>query len=81
MLAPTVAFVSLSLFNILRVPLNLLPMMVSYVVMASVSVKRLVTFFKTADIKEDNLSLDDDCGTFTNHTAHHLTVQCDWSAQ
>ena len=38
-LSPQVAFVSLSLFNILRAPLNLLPMMVSFVVMVSLRLK------------------------------------------
>ncbi|XP_067944116.1 multidrug resistance-associated protein 1-like [Watersipora subatra] len=60
-LSPNVAFVSLSLFNILKGPLNLLPMMISFVVMSSVSVKRIVKFFKTSDLSEENVDRDDNC--------------------
>ncbi|CAH1777684.1 unnamed protein product [Owenia fusiformis] len=49
------AFVSLSLFNILRFPINLLPMMISYIVMASVSIKRLGKFLRTGDLDRDNV--------------------------
>ncbi|XP_055108623.2 multidrug resistance-associated protein 1-like isoform X4 [Symphalangus syndactylus] len=38
------AFVSLALFNILRFPLNILPMVISSIVQASVSLKRLRIF-------------------------------------
>lgn len=49
------AFVSLSLFNILRFPINLLPMMVSYLVQANVSIKRISTFLKMGDLDPDNV--------------------------
>ncbi|CAD5115099.1 DgyrCDS4110 [Dimorphilus gyrociliatus] len=52
------AFVSLSLFNILRFPINLLPMMVTYIVTASVSLKRLGTFLKSSDLDETNVQHD-----------------------
>ena len=39
-------FVALSLFNILRFPLIMLPMLITNMVQASVSVKRLRTFLK-----------------------------------
>ncbi|KAI0238036.1 Multidrug resistance-associated protein 1 [Lamellibrachia satsuma] len=52
------AFVSLSLFNILRFPITLLPMIVSYIVTASVSLKRLGRFLQQGDIDFDNVQHD-----------------------
>ncbi|XP_014219235.1 multidrug resistance-associated protein 1 isoform X2 [Copidosoma floridanum] len=49
------AFVSLSLFNILRFPLSMLPMMVSYVVQASVSVKRINKFMNSEELDPNNV--------------------------
>jgi len=49
------AFTSLSLFNILRFPINMLPMMVSYLVTAAVSVKRLGKFLQTGDLDDNNV--------------------------
>lgn len=45
-LDPKVAFVSLSLFNILRVPLSLLPAAVSSILMVSSFVLQLHTLFQ-----------------------------------
>uniref|UniRef100_A0A8C1YWK0 Multidrug resistance-associated protein 1 n=1 Tax=Cyprinus carpio TaxID=7962 RepID=A0A8C1YWK0_CYPCA len=47
------AFVSLALFNILRFPLNMLPMVISS--MASVSMKRLRVFLSHEELDEDNV--------------------------
>ncbi|XP_051876833.1 multidrug resistance-associated protein 1 isoform X2 [Pristis pectinata] len=47
------AFVSLALFNILRFPLNMLPMVISSLVQAKVSLDRLETF-----LSHDQLDLD-----------------------
>ncbi|XP_056010332.1 multidrug resistance-associated protein 1-like isoform X2 [Ostrea edulis] len=47
------AFTSLSLFNILRFPINLLPMMISYVVQANVSIGRISKFLKNGDLDAD----------------------------
>ncbi|XP_023687022.1 ATP-binding cassette sub-family C member 3 isoform X2 [Paramormyrops kingsleyae] len=47
------AFVSLALFNILRFPLNMLPQVISSVVQASVSLKRIQHF-----LSHDELDLD-----------------------
>ncbi|KAL5019772.1 hypothetical protein ScPMuIL_002664 [Solemya velum] len=44
------AFVALSLFNILRFPMNLLPMIVSYVVQANVSIGRIGRFLRSPDL-------------------------------
>lgn len=47
------AFVALSLFNILRFPLSMLPMLISNMVQASVSVKRLRNFLKNEELDPD----------------------------
>ncbi|XP_069876378.1 multidrug resistance-associated protein 1 isoform X3 [Dipodomys merriami] len=44
------AFVSLALFNILRFPLNILPMVISSIVQASVSLKRLRVFLSHEEL-------------------------------
>ncbi|KAL4659053.1 multidrug resistance-associated protein 1-like isoform X1 [Arapaima gigas] len=49
------AFVSLALFNILRFPLNMLPMVISSVVQASVSMKRLRVFLSHEELMEDSV--------------------------
>uniref|UniRef100_A0A8C9U3C7 Multidrug resistance-associated protein 1 n=1 Tax=Scleropages formosus TaxID=113540 RepID=A0A8C9U3C7_SCLFO len=49
------AFVSLALFNILRFPLNMLPMVISSVVQASVSMKRLRVFLSHEELVEDSV--------------------------
>ncbi|XP_028669919.1 multidrug resistance-associated protein 1 isoform X2 [Erpetoichthys calabaricus] len=49
------AFVSLALFNILRFPLNMLPMVISSIVQASVSMKRLCAFLSHEELDEDNV--------------------------
>ncbi|XP_053408516.1 multidrug resistance-associated protein 1-like isoform X2 [Mercenaria mercenaria] len=49
------AFVSLSLFNILRFPINLLPMIISYVVQGNVSLGRIGRFLQTDDLDPDNV--------------------------
>ncbi|KAL7286833.1 hypothetical protein TKK_0018975 [Trichogramma kaykai] len=52
------AFVSLSLFNILRFPLSMLPMMISNVVQASVSVKRINKFMNSEELDPSNVQHD-----------------------
>uniref|UniRef100_A0A8C5H691 Multidrug resistance-associated protein 1 n=1 Tax=Gouania willdenowi TaxID=441366 RepID=A0A8C5H691_GOUWI len=49
------AFVSLALFNILRFPLNMLPMVISSMVQASVSLKRFRVFLSHEELQEDNV--------------------------
>ncbi|MCJ8739023.1 hypothetical protein PDJAM_G00042390 [Pangasius djambal] len=49
------AFVSLALFNILRFPLNMLPMVISSMVQASVSLKRLRVFLSHEELEEDSV--------------------------
>uniref|UniRef100_A0A0L8GHH2 ABC-type glutathione-S-conjugate transporter n=1 Tax=Octopus bimaculoides TaxID=37653 RepID=A0A0L8GHH2_OCTBM len=50
------AFVSLSLFNILRLPINLLPMAIPFLVQAHVAVTRLSKFLTSDEINSDNVN-------------------------
>ncbi|KAE8736524.1 ABC-transporter, subfamily C member 18, partial [Frankliniella occidentalis] len=52
------AFVSLSLFNILRFPLAMLPMVIMMVVQAGVSIKRIDEFLNAPDLEEDSVRHD-----------------------
>ncbi|XP_071454824.1 multidrug resistance-associated protein 1 isoform X2 [Hetaerina americana] len=56
------AFVSLSLFNILRFPLSMLPMMISNMVQASVSVKRMNKFMNSEELDLTSVSHDNSEG-------------------
>ncbi|XP_050979758.1 ATP-binding cassette sub-family C member 3 isoform X1 [Labeo rohita] len=49
------AFVSLSLFNILRFPLNMLPQVISSIVQASVSLKRIQDFLSHDELDPENV--------------------------
>ncbi|KAM5130614.1 multidrug resistance-associated protein 1 isoform 1-T1 [Callospermophilus lateralis] len=49
------AFVSLALFNILRFPLNILPMVISSIVQASVSLKRLRIFLSHEELEPGSI--------------------------
>ncbi|XP_060028892.1 multidrug resistance-associated protein 1 isoform X2 [Erinaceus europaeus] len=49
------AFVSLALFNILRFPLNILPMVISSIVQASVSLKRLRVFLSHEELDPNSI--------------------------
>uniref|UniRef100_A0A8C0H658 Multidrug resistance-associated protein 1 n=1 Tax=Chelonoidis abingdonii TaxID=106734 RepID=A0A8C0H658_CHEAB len=49
------AFVSLALFNILRFPLNILPMVISSMVQASVSLERLRLFLSHEELDPDSI--------------------------
>ncbi|CAG2053139.1 unnamed protein product [Timema podura] len=50
------AFVSLSLFNILRFPLSMLPMLISNMVQASVSIKRMNNFMNTEELDPNSVT-------------------------
>lgn len=52
------AFVSLSLFNIMRFPLAMLPMVIMIVVQAGVSIKRLDEFMNADDLDPDGVTHD-----------------------
>jgi len=49
------AFVALSLFNILQFPIVMLPNLISGIVQASVSLKRLTTFLLNDELDPDNV--------------------------
>ncbi|XP_067949298.1 multidrug resistance-associated protein 1-like [Watersipora subatra] len=61
MLTPTAAFLTLTLFRLLRGPLFQLPKGLSTAAMASVSINRIVNFFKTSDLSDKNIEKDDSC--------------------
>lgn len=50
------AFVSLSLFNILRFPLSMLPMLITNLVQASVSIKRMNKFMNSEELDPNNVT-------------------------
>ncbi|CAG2109404.1 unnamed protein product [Medioppia subpectinata] len=57
-LTPQKAFVSLSLFNQLRFPLNLLPRLISFYAMFSVSIKRINKYMSGDEIDSQSISHD-----------------------
>ncbi|KAM3826734.1 multidrug resistance-associated protein 1-like isoform 1-T1 [Vipera latastei] len=65
------AFVSLALFNILRFPLNILPMVVSSIVQASVSLKRLRVFLSHEELDPDSVVR----GTLKNAGSNSVSVK------
>ncbi|TRY74646.1 hypothetical protein TCAL_01629 [Tigriopus californicus] len=52
------AFVSLALFNILRFPLSMLPMMITALIQASVSIKRINNYMRATELEEKNVTKD-----------------------
>ncbi|KAM6898542.1 ATP-binding cassette sub-family C member 3 [Lycodopsis pacificus] len=59
------AFVSLSLFNILRFPLNMLPQVISSLVQASVSLKRIQRFLSHDELDPDSVDRKDTATGFS----------------
>ena len=57
------AFVALSLFNILRFPLAMLPRLISSLVQASVSVKRLRNFLKSEELDSSTVDWNSEPAT------------------
>lgn len=54
-ITPNTVFVSLSLFNILRVPMNMFPLMISQMTQAWVSVKRINSFLNSEDLDTESV--------------------------
>ena len=50
------AFVSLTLFNLLRVPLNLLPILIVYIIQCEVSLRRINKFINSEELDEHAVS-------------------------
>ncbi|XP_055852918.1 multidrug resistance-associated protein 1 isoform X3 [Episyrphus balteatus] len=67
-LDPSTAFVSLSLFNILRFPLAMLPMLITNLVQTQVSVKRINKFLNSEE-------LDPDCVGHDKTFPHPMLIQ------
>ena len=61
------AFVALSLFNILRLPLGMLPYVISMVIEASISMKRLSKFLQNNEIDPDNLETREQAASGTHY--------------
>ena len=55
------AFTSLALFNILRFPMSMLPMMITSAVQASVSIKRINKFMRSEELNPDAVEKTEDC--------------------
>ncbi|XP_041776320.1 multidrug resistance-associated protein 1 isoform X2 [Anopheles merus] len=58
-LTPVKAFVCLTLFDILRMPLVLLPVLIVYAIQTSVSVNRINTFLNQEELDPDNVQHDE----------------------
>lgn len=56
------AFVALSLFNILRFPLAMLPMVIMMMVQSAVSIRRIDSFMNAEDLDLDSVSHDPNAG-------------------
>ena len=52
-LTPAKAFVGISLFNVLSFPLSMLPMLVSFLVEVSVSMRRISSFLQSDELDSD----------------------------
>ena len=63
---------ALSLFNILRFPLAMLPMLISNLIQASVSVKRLGTFLKNEELDPNIVDWNMESAAAVSYT--HLTL-------
>ncbi|KAM4624189.1 ATP-binding cassette sub-family C member 3 [Polymixia lowei] len=59
------AFVSLSLFNILRFPLNMLPQVISSIVQASVSLKRIQDFLSHDELNPDSVDRENTASDYS----------------
>ncbi|XP_063222702.1 multidrug resistance-associated protein 1-like [Bacillus rossius redtenbacheri] len=57
-LDPQTAFVSVSLFNLIRAPLAIIPIMVANIIQANVSLKRINKYLATEDIDMTSVSHD-----------------------
>eukprot|EP01125_Pyxidicula_operculata_P020715 TRINITY_DN7733_c0_g1_i1.p1 TRINITY_DN7733_c0_g1~~TRINITY_DN7733_c0_g1_i1.p1 ORF type:complete len:1515 (-),score=405.79 TRINITY_DN7733_c0_g1_i1:221-4765(-) len=62
-LTPSIAFSSLALFNVMRFPLNILPMVITQLIEAQVSLERLERFFSCEEL--DRQAVEDD--PFSDH--------------
>ena len=75
-LDPEKAFVSISLFNILRFPMSMLPMIISMMVQANVSLGRIDKYMNSAELKEDSVLRLKQCTT--TRSVHKLNSILCW---
>uniref|UniRef100_A0A671LIK8 Canalicular multispecific organic anion transporter 2-like n=1 Tax=Sinocyclocheilus anshuiensis TaxID=1608454 RepID=A0A671LIK8_9TELE len=68
------AFVSLSLFNILRFPLNMLPQVISSIVQASVSLKRIQGFLSHDELDPESVDRRNNTSGNSPHSSHTSLV-------
>lgn len=61
LITPNTVFVAVSLFNILRMPMTMFPLMITQVMQAWVSVKRINAFLNSEDLDPNNVSTQPDC--------------------
>uniref|UniRef100_A0A673I885 ATP-binding cassette, sub-family C (CFTR/MRP), member 3 n=1 Tax=Sinocyclocheilus rhinocerous TaxID=307959 RepID=A0A673I885_9TELE len=77
------AFVSLSLFNILRFPLNMLPQVISSIVQASVSLKRIQDFLSHDELNPESVDRRNNASgngaELLKKTRHAETIKLDSS--
>lgn len=59
-ITPDVVFVSLALFNILRQPMTMFPLMITQVMQALISVKRINKFLNSEDLDPNTVSHEPD---------------------
>ena len=66
------AFVSLTYFNMLRLPLNFLPALIVYLVQCSVSLKRINAFMNAEELSEDTVTKDTEVPASSIHSTPSL---------
>ncbi|XP_059180053.1 ATP-binding cassette sub-family C member 3 isoform X2 [Centropristis striata] len=72
------AFVSLSLFNILRFPLNMLPQVISSIVQASVSLKRIQSFLSHDELDPNSVDRNN---TATDYAVTVVNGKFSWAKE
>jgi hypothetical protein len=69
-LTPSVAFTAMAVFILLRVPLNLLPDMITEFLEALVSIKRIEAFLNEAEIRKYSIQAKEDAPANTHNNGH-----------
>uniref|UniRef100_A0A8C4ZAE5 ABC-type glutathione-S-conjugate transporter n=1 Tax=Gadus morhua TaxID=8049 RepID=A0A8C4ZAE5_GADMO len=72
------AFVSLSLFNILRFPLNMLPQVISSIIQASVSLKRIQDFLSHSELDPEAVQKN---SAASEHSVTVINGKFTWTKQ
>ncbi|KAK3818725.1 MAG: P-loop containing nucleoside triphosphate hydrolase protein [Benniella sp.] len=69
-LTPSVAFTAMAIFILLRVPLNLLPDMITEFLEALVSIKRIEAFLNEAEIRKYSIQAKEDAPANAHNNGH-----------